>query len=100
MKAVISHGHNRGVGGMEDPVQEFIKCFIRDPSGGWRCVKAADIQLPTGRVQVIAGSVFTRSTRFMNVDLAALLDEQEALGRPNVPKDARRVSSQRRPCDD
>jgi hypothetical protein len=60
-------------------MHEFRKCFIRDPSGAWRCVKPADIQLPTGRVQVTPGSVFTRSTRFMNVDLAALLDEQEAL---------------------
>ena len=61
-------------------MHEFRECFIRDPSGAWRCVKPADIQLPTGRVQVIAGSVFTRTIRFMNVDLAALLDEQEALG--------------------
>lgn len=56
-------------------MHEFRECFIRDPSGAWRCVKPADLQLPTGRVQVTAGSVFTRRTRFMNVDLAALLDE-------------------------
>ena len=61
-------------------MHEFRQCFIRDPSGAWRCVKPADIQLPTGRVQVTAGSVFTRTTRFMNVDLAALLDEQVGEG--------------------
>ena len=61
-------------------MHEFRKCFIRDPSGAWRCVKPADIQLPSGRVQVTPGSVFRKRTPFMNVDLAALLDEQEALG--------------------
>jgi hypothetical protein len=57
-------------------VQEFIKCFERDEFGAWRCIKPADIQLPSGRLQVTPGSVFTRGTRFMNVDLATLLDEQ------------------------
>ena len=70
-------------------MHEFRECFIRDPSGAWRCVKPADLQLPTGRVQVTAGSVFTRRTRFMNVDLAALLDEQEALERTKQQPPAR-----------
>lgn len=70
-------------------MHEFRECFIRDPSGAWRCVKPADLQLPTGRVQVTAGSVFTRRTPFMNVDLAALLDEQEALERTKQQPPAR-----------
>jgi hypothetical protein len=59
-------------------VQNFIKCFVRETTGAWKCVAPANISLPTGRVQVTAGSVFMKGTRFMNVDLAALLDEQAA----------------------
>ncbi len=57
-------------------MQKFIKCFVRDQAGAWRCITPADITLPSGRVQVTAGSVFVKGTTFMNVDLAALLDEQ------------------------
>jgi hypothetical protein len=56
-------------------VHNFIKCFTRDPTGGWRCIAPAEIDLPTGRVQVTAGMLFRRGERFMNVDLAALLEE-------------------------
>jgi len=62
-------------------VQSFIKCFVRDAYGAWRCIAPADLQLPSGRVQVTPGSVFMKGTRFMNVDLAALLDEQYAKDR-------------------
>ena len=57
-------------------MQNFIKCFVRDGFGAWRCVAPADIELPSGRIQVTPGSVFVRGTQFMNVDLAELLDEQ------------------------
>jgi hypothetical protein len=58
-------------------VQNFIKHFTRDArTGAWRCIAPADIELPSGRVQVTPGSVFKRGTQFMNVDLAKLLDEQ------------------------
>ena len=57
-------------------MQNFIKNFVRDQHGAWRCVKPADLQTPQGRVQVTPGSVFTRGTKFMNVDLAKMLDEQ------------------------
>jgi hypothetical protein len=62
----------------EQVVQNFIKCFVRDAQGAWRCIAPADVHLPSGRVQVTPGSVFAKGTRFMNVDLAALLDEQHA----------------------
>lgn len=57
-------------------MERFIKAFVRDQHGAWRCVSPATLNLPGGRVQVTPGSVFTRGTRFMNVDLAELLDEE------------------------
>jgi len=57
-------------------VDKFIKCFIRDDFGAWRCIAPATLDLPGGRVQVTPGAVFVRGTQFMNVDLARLLDEQ------------------------
>ena len=62
-------------------MHNFIKCFTRDATGAWRCIEPADIDLPTGRVQVAAGMVFRKGERFMNVDLAVLLDEQFAKDR-------------------
>ena len=40
------------------------------------CIAPAELQLPQGRIQITPGSTFTRGTKFMNVELAALLDEQ------------------------
>ncbi len=57
-------------------MKNFIRAFVRDTHGAWRCVEPAELDLPGGRVQVTPGSVFVRGTRFMNVDLAALLEEQ------------------------
>ena len=56
-------------------MKEFIKNFERE-SYGWRCVAPATLNLPGGRIQVSPGSVFVRGARFMNVDIAKLLDEQ------------------------
>ena len=55
-------------------LENFIRAFARDRHGAWRCIHPANIELPSGRIQVTPGSVFTRGTRFMNVDLAELLD--------------------------
>jgi hypothetical protein len=60
-----------------EEVQNFIKHFVRE-SSGWRCVEPATLDLPSGRIQVNPGTVFTRGTSFMNVDLAKMLDEQYA----------------------
>lgn len=57
-------------------MQNFIRHFRRDPLGVWMCVSDAELQLPEGRIQVTLGSRFAPGTRFMNVDLAALLEEQ------------------------
>ena len=57
-------------------MHDFIKAFLRDGHGAWRCIAPASIDLPSGRIQVVPGSVFVRGTRFMNVDLAVLLEEQ------------------------
>jgi hypothetical protein len=56
-------------------VQNFIKSFIRDAAGAWRCIHPATLELPSGRIQVNPGTVLVKGTRFMNVDLAQLLDE-------------------------
>ena len=60
-------------------MRDFMKSFVRDHSGGWRCIAPANIQLPAGRIQVTPGSVFMKGTRLGNIDLASILDEQEAL---------------------
>jgi hypothetical protein len=57
-------------------VRDFIKHFVRDKYGAWHCISPADIDLPKGRVQVTPGTVFTRGTKFMNVDLAELLEAE------------------------
>lgn len=55
-------------------MEEFVKHFIRDAQGGWLCVYAAELNLPSGRIQVTPGSRFTPGTTFMGVDLAKLLE--------------------------
>jgi len=57
-------------------VQNFIRHFRRDPLGVWICVADAELNLPEGRIQVTVGSRFSKGTSFMNVDLAARLEEQ------------------------
>ena len=41
----------------------------------WICEEAASIDLPQGRIQVTPGARFTIGTKFMNVEVARLLDE-------------------------
>lgn len=55
---------------------EFIKSFRREGAGVWVCEEAATLDLPQGRVQVTPGSRFVIGTKFMNVDLAHLLDAE------------------------
>jgi hypothetical protein len=57
-------------------VHEFIKHFRREGEGTWVCVAPATLSLPQGRIQVTAGSRFTRGTKFMNIEIAALLEQQ------------------------
>ena len=61
-------------------METFIKSFVREGDGCWRCVTPAELQVPVGRIQVAPGTTFTRGTQFMGLDLAALLEEQHRLG--------------------
>ena len=58
-------------------MQNFAKSFVREQDGTWRCVEPAELDLPTGRIQVAVGMRFTPGTRFMGVDLARLLEEKK-----------------------
>ena len=62
-------------------MDEFINNFVRDPSGAWRCIQAAELQVAVGRIQVAPGTTFTRGTAFMGLDVAALLDQYEREGK-------------------
>ncbi|HLS86595.1 MAG TPA: hypothetical protein VK043_09890 [Burkholderiales bacterium] len=55
-------------------MQEFIKHFRRESADTWACLEPAELTLPSGRIQVTAGSRFVRGTKFMGVDLAELLE--------------------------
>ncbi len=57
-------------------MQDFIRHFRRTAPGVWVCTEAATLDLPQGRVQVAPGTRFTLGTRFMNVEIAALLEAE------------------------
>lgn len=59
-------------------MKNFIKHFVREGVGRWTCFEDAELDTPAGRIQVTAGATFTRGTKFMNYDVAAMLDEQQA----------------------
>jgi hypothetical protein len=56
-------------------METFITNFVREAEGAWRCIKPAELQVAAGRIQVAPGTMFTRGTHFMGVDLASLLEE-------------------------
>ena len=57
-------------------MKQFIRAFRRNPDGSWTCIEPATFDGPGGRIQVTPGSTFAPGPKFMNVDLAAWLDEQ------------------------
>lgn len=61
-------------------MREFIKHFVREHHGSWRCVEPTEFKLDGSRIQVAPGTRFTRGTTFMGVDLAARLDEEYERG--------------------
>jgi len=65
-------------------MEKFIKHFRREGVGIWVCLEPATLDLPQGRIQVAPGTRFTLGTRFMNIELAALLEATYAKqgGRP------------------
>ncbi len=46
----------------------------------WVCVAPATVDLPEGRVQAAPGTRFVVGSKFMNVDIARLLDEEYSRG--------------------
>ena len=60
----------------------FIKHFVRDGDGSWRCIRPAELSVATGRIQVAPGTTFTLGTQFMGIDLAAMLEEHYRLISP------------------
>jgi hypothetical protein len=65
----------RKVRGGAGAVHNFIRAFVRDPDGSWRCIAPATWEGPP-LVQVTLGMQFTLGRMFMGVDLAALLEQQ------------------------
>jgi hypothetical protein len=57
-------------------IEHFIKHFRREGAGIWVCVEATTFELPQGRIEFMPGTRLTSGTRFMNVELARMLDEQ------------------------
>ena len=57
-------------------MQQFIKHFRREGAGVWVCVAPATVDLPEGRVQAAPGTRFVVGSKFMNVDIARLLDKE------------------------
>jgi len=60
-------------------MESFIRNFVRDGEGCWRCVSPAELQIEVGRIQVAPGTTFTKGTMFMGLDVAAMLDEHHQL---------------------
>lgn len=56
-------------------MEQFIKRFRREGAGMWVCVEPATLNLPNGRVQVTVGTRLVIGSKFMNYDLARMLDE-------------------------
>jgi hypothetical protein len=52
----------------------FCNAFRRREDGSWCCIHTAEWISPVGRIQVSEGTVFTRGTSFMGLDMATLLD--------------------------
>jgi hypothetical protein len=66
-------------------MEQFIKHFRREQAGVWTCEEPATLDLPEGRVQVTRGTRFVIGTKFMNVDVARLLDQEYS--RQQGPRD-------------
>ncbi len=57
-------------------MQRFRANFVREGEGVWRCATPTTLLLPNGhKIEVAPGTVLTRGTAFMGVELARLLDE-------------------------
>jgi hypothetical protein len=63
-------------------VQDFYRSFAREKDGAWLCTEPAELDLPSGRIQVAVGTRFTRGARYMGIDVARLLEEYDERIRP------------------
>ena len=54
----------------------FIKHFRRD-GRNWICIGSATWDGPQGRIQVVPGTILILGAKFMNVDLAQLLEDED-----------------------
>lgn len=61
-------------------LKDFIKCFRRKSAGVWTCIASCQMALPGGRIQVAVGTKFTAGTKFMDVDIAELLEAEYQRG--------------------
>ena len=59
-------------------MKTFFRAFIRNADGSWTCTAPATYEGLLGRIQVNPGQTFRPGERFMNVDVASLLEEQSA----------------------
>ena len=59
-------------------MQNFIRHFVREPDGSWRCTSFAELRTASGRIQVSAGTRFMPGTIFMGVDIVKLLEDEAA----------------------
>jgi hypothetical protein len=59
-------------------MKAFFRAFSRNADGSWTCIEPATYEGLQGRIQVNPGSIFRHGERFMNVDVAGLLEEQRA----------------------
>src|SRR5687768_9575882 len=64
---------------------DLTEAFRHNPDGSWSCVAPVTLDHPKGRVQITAGSTFTRGTRFMGIDVAEWLDQAIAQYAPRKP---------------
>jgi hypothetical protein len=56
---------------------KFAKAFVHNRDGSWTCVAPVTLEEPwMRRLQVAVGSRFIAGQRFMNIDVAGLLDRQ------------------------
>jgi len=59
-----------------DRFTHFTKHFMRKSDGVWECRHDTELDLPEGRIHVAAGTVFTKGTKFMGVDVVVLLEAE------------------------
>jgi hypothetical protein len=58
-------------------LDSFVKNFMRRSEGVWECRHAAELRLPAGLIiKVAPGTVFTKGTEFMGVDIVEMLEAE------------------------